>query len=142
MHALPPAPPPAPPPQTFAATAGAPAPAGAAAVVSGSDAVMDVTAAGASVASNTGFQAWRTTADAIQHVALASTDGSTHVGASPSVEMDLNDGSMPVPGEVPVSRRTRLSLAVASLLSSAPGTTHDTRHGRGTAHLGGHDPAC
>ena len=54
--------------------------------------------------------------------------------------MDLNDDSMPVPDVAPVSRRTRLSLALASMLPPASGTS--TRHGRGTGHLGGHDPAC
>ena len=43
--------------------------------------------------------------------------------------MDLNDDCIPVPDEVPVSRRTRLSLAMASLLSSAPGTTQGTVEG-------------
>ena len=62
-------------------------------------------------------------------VTPASTDGPAHVGASPSAEMGLNDGSMPVPDEAPVSRRTRLSLAMVSLLSSAPGTTQGMGEG-------------
>ena len=41
----------------------------------------------------------------------------------------MNDGSMPVPDEAPVSRRTRLSLAMAALLSSAPDTTQGTAEG-------------
>ena len=41
----------------------------------------------------------------------------------------MNDGSMPVPDEVPVSRRTRLSLAMATLVPSAPGTTQGTVEG-------------
>jgi hypothetical protein len=36
--------------------------------------------------------------------------------------MDLNDDSMPVPDEAPVSRRTRLSLALASVLPAACGS--------------------
>ena len=122
MHALPPAPPPASPPQAFAAIAGAPAPTGEVAVASASGAVMDVTAAGAvaSVEAPAAGPSWHGL------MTPASTDGSAHVGASPSAEMDLNDVSMPVPDEVPVSRRTRLSLTMASLLSSAPGTAQGT----------------
>ena len=41
----------------------------------------------------------------------------------------MNDDSMPAPDEAPVSRRTRLSLAMAALLSSAPGTTQGTVEG-------------
>ena len=59
----------------------------------------------------------------------ASTDWSTHVGASSCAEIDMIDGSMPVSDEAPVSHRTRLSLAMATLLSSAPGTTQGTAEG-------------
>ena len=113
--------------RTFVAIAGAPAPAGAVAVASGSDAVVDVTAAGAGAAAPAEAPA----AGPSWHGLMtpASTDGSTHVGASPSAEMDLNDASMPVPDEVPVSRRTHLSLALASMLSPAPGTAQGTAEG-------------
>ena len=86
---------------------------------------MEAAAAGASVA-NTGFQTARTTADAIRPVAPTSTGVPGHTGAALSAEMNLNEDSMPVPDEVPVSRRTRLSLAMASLLSSAPDTAQGT----------------
>ena len=46
--------------------------------------------------------------------------------------MDLNDGSMSVPDEAPVSRRTRLALALASVLPAAPGTTQGTVEGPAT----------
>ena len=46
--------------------------------------------------------------------------------------MDLNDGSMPVPDVAPVSRRTRLSLALASMLPPAPGTAQGTAEGPAT----------
>ena len=123
MHALPPAPPPASPPRTFAAIAGAPAPAGEVAVASGGGAVMDVTAAGAaaSVEAPAAAPSWH------GPMTPASTGGPAHVGASPSAEMDLNDGSMPVSDEIPVSRRTCLSLAMASLLSSTPVTAQGTK---------------
>ena len=39
-------------------------------------------------------------------MALAGAGESTHVGASPCAEIDVNDDSMPVPGEAPVSQRT------------------------------------
>ena len=122
--------------RTFAAIAGAPAPAGAAAVASGSDAAVDVTAAGVAAPAEApaAGPSWHGL------MSSASTDGSTHVGASPSAEVDLYDDSMPVPDEVPVSRSTRLSLALASMLPPAPGTAQGTADG--AAHLGGHDPAC
>ena len=125
LHALPPAPPPASPPQTYAAINGAPAPADDAAPASGSGAAMDVAAAGAvaSVATLAAGPSWHGL------MTPACTDGSTHVGASPSAEVDLNDGSMPVPDEAPVSRRTRPSTAMGTLLSSAPGTTQGTVEG-------------
>ena len=127
-HALPPAPPLAPPPQTYAAIASAPAPTGGATVASESDAVMDETAAGAPA------PAEAPAAGPSWHEAMtpASTGGPTHTGAAPSVEMDLNDGSMPVPDEAPVSRRTRLSLALASMLPTAPGTAQGTVEGPAT----------
>ena len=59
----------------------------------------------------------------------AGADGSTHVGTSPCAEIDMNDSSIPVPDEAPVSRRTRYSLAIATLLSSAPGMTQGTVEG-------------
>ena len=59
----------------------------------------------------------------------ADTSTSAHTGATPSAEMDLNDDSMPVSDEAPVSRRTRLSLALASVLPAAPGTTQGTVEG-------------
>ena len=129
-NALPPTPP-ALPLQTFAAIAAAPAPAGGATVASESDAVMDVTAAGAPA------PAEAPAAGPSWHEAMtpASTGGPTHTGAAPSAEMDLNDDSMPVPDEAPVSRRTRLSLALASMLPSSPswvvarptfGSSHDS----------------
>ena len=62
----------------------------------------------------------------------ASTGGLAHTGAAPSAEMDLNDDSIPVPDEAPVSRRTRLSLALASVLPAAPGTTQGTVEGPAT----------
>ena len=62
----------------------------------------------------------------------ASTGGSTYTGAAPSAEMDLNDDSMPVPDEAPVSRRTRLSLALASVLPPASGTAQGTVEGPAT----------
>ena len=125
LHALPPAPPPASPSRTFAAIAGAPAPADDAALASESGAAMDVAAAGAvaSVATPAAGPSWHGL------MAPASADGSTHVGASPCAEVDMNDGSMPVPDEAPVSRCTRLSLAMATLLSSAPGTAQGTVKG-------------
>ena len=125
LHALPPAPPPAPPSRTFAAIAGAPAPVDDAALASGSGAAMDVAAAGAvaSVLTLAAGPSWHGL------MTPASTDGPAHVGTSPSAEMDLNDASIPVPDEAPVSRRTRLSLAMASLLSSAPGTSQGTGEG-------------
>ena len=83
---------------------------------------MEVATAGASGA-NTGFQTARTAADAIRTVAPPSTGVPAHTGAAPSAEMDLNDDSMPVPDEAPVSRRTRLSLALAPVLPAASGTT-------------------
>ena len=46
--------------------------------------------------------------------------------------MDLNDGSMPVPDVAPVSRRTRLSLALASVLPPAAGTAQGTAEGPST----------
>ena len=46
--------------------------------------------------------------------------------------MDLNDDSMPVPDEAPVSRRTRLSLALASMLPPASGTAQGTVEGPAT----------
>ena len=46
--------------------------------------------------------------------------------------MDLNDGSMPVPDVAPVSRRTRLSLALASMLPPAAGTAQGTAEGPST----------
>ena len=86
---------------------------------------MDVTAAGAATPTEApaAGPSWHGL------MTPASTDGSTHVGASPSAEMDLNDGSMPVPDEVPVSRRTRFSLALASMLPPAPGTAQGTAEG-------------
>ena len=62
----------------------------------------------------------------------ASTGGPNHTGAAPSAEMDLNDDSMPVLDEAPVSRRTRLSLALASVLPAASGTTQGTVEGPAT----------
>ena len=41
----------------------------------------------------------------------------------------MNDGSMPVPDEPPVSMRTRASLEIATLLSSVPGTAQGTFEG-------------
>ena len=114
---LPPAQPPPPPPQTYATIAAAPAPAGEVVV----EAVMKEATMGASGA-NTGFQTARTAADAIRAVAPPSAGVPARTGAAPSAEVDLNDDSMPVP-EVPVSRRTRLSLALASVLPAASGTT-------------------
>ena len=125
LYALPPAPPPTSPPRPYAAIAGAPAPADDAAPASGSGAAMDVAAAGA--VASVATPAASPSAHGL--MTPASTNGSTHVGASPSVEVDLNDGSMPVPDEAPVSRRTRLSTALATLLSSAPGTTQGTVEG-------------
>ena len=86
---------------------------------------MDVTAAGAPA------PAEAPAAGPSWHEAMtpASTGGPTHTGAAPSAEMDLNDDSMPVPDEAPVSRRTRLSLALASMLSTAPGTAQGTVEG-------------
>ena len=125
-NALPPAQPPAPPPQTYATIAAAPAPAGEVVV----EAVMEEATAGASGA-NTGFQTARTAADAVRTVAPPSTGVPAHTGAAPSAEMDLNDDSMPVP-DGPVSRRTRLSLALASVLPAASGTTQGTVEGPAT----------
>ena len=125
-NALPPAPPPAPPPQTHAAIAAAPAPAGELTVATASDAVMDDTAAGASAEAAAAGPSW------YGLMTPASTGGLTHTGATPSTEMGLNDGSMPVPDEAPVSRRTRLSLALASVLPAAPGTTQGTVEGPAT----------
>ena len=62
----------------------------------------------------------------------ASTGGPTYTGAALSAKMDLNDDSMPVPDEAPVSRRTRLSLALASMLPPAPGTAQRTFEGPAT----------
>ena len=62
----------------------------------------------------------------------ADTGVPAHTGASPSAEIDLNDDSMPVPDDAPVSRRTRLSLALASLLLAASGTTQGTVEGPAT----------
>ena len=126
-NVLPPAQPPAPPPQTYATIAAAPAPAGEVVV----EAVMEVATAGASGA-NTGFQTARTAADAIRTVAPPNTGVLAHTGAAPSAEMDLNDDSMPVPDEAPVSRRTRLSLALALVLPAASGTTQGTVEGPAT----------
>ena len=92
---------------------------------------MEATAAGDSVA-NTGFQTGRTAFDAVQTVASTSTGVPAHTGAAPSAEMDLNGDSIPVPDEAPVSRRTRLSLALASVLPAAPGTTQGTAEGSAT----------
>ena len=122
---LPPAPPPTPPPQSFAAITAATPPA-AAPVALETNADMEEPAAGASAA-NTGFQPSSTTASA---VANASAQG--HTGASPSAEMDLNDGSMPVPDVAPVSRRTQLSLTLASMLPPAAGTAQGTAEGPST----------
>ena len=127
-NALPPAPPPAPPPRTYAAIAAAPAPAGGAAVAPTSGAVMDDTSSGSSA------QAEALGAGPSWHGLMtpASTGGPTHTGAAPSAEMDLNDDSMPVPDEAPVPRRTRLSLALASVLPAASGTTQGTVEGPAT----------
>ena len=62
----------------------------------------------------------------------AGTGMPAHTGVAPSAEMDLNDDSMPVPDEAPVSRRTRLSLALASVLPAASGTTQGTVEGPAT----------
>ena len=80
---------------------------------------------------NTGFQTARTAADAIRTVAPPSAGVPARTGAAPSAEVDLNDDSMPVP-DVPVSRRTRLSLALASVLPAASGTTQGTVEGPAT----------
>ena len=126
-NALPPAPPPAPPPQIYAAIAAAPAPAGGAAVAPVSEAAMDGTSAGASA------QAEAPAAAPSWHGSMTpmSTGGPSPTGAAPSAEMDLNNDSMPVP-DAPVSRRTRLSLALASVLPAASGTTQGTAEGPAT----------
>jgi hypothetical protein len=128
--ALPPAPPPTPPPQAYAAIAAASAPV-ASVATSETETVMEATAAGASVA-NTGLQTARTTAGAIRSVTPTSTSVPGYTGAAPSAEMDLNDDSMPVPDEAPVSRRTRLSLALTAMLTGASGTTQGTVEGPAT----------
>ena len=123
LFALPPPPSPAAPARTYAAITGAPAPAADAASASGGAVAMGVAAAGGAVASGAAAPAgpsWH------GQIAPAGADGSTHVGASPCAEIDMNDGSMPVLDEAPVSRRTRYSLAIVTLLSSAPGTTQGT----------------
>ena len=79
---------------------------------------MDVAAAGAVAAGAvaTAGPSWH------GQMTPAGAGGSTHVGAPPSAETDMDDGSMPVPDEPPVSMRTRASLEIATLLSSVPGT--------------------
>ena len=94
------------------------------------EAVLEEATAGASGA-NTGLKTARTAADAIRTVAPPGTGVLAHTGAAPSAEMDLNDDSMPVP-DAPVSRRTRLSLALASVLPAASGTTQGTVEGPAT----------
>ena len=98
-----PAPPPAPVPRTFAAIAAAPAPATAASAPPG---FPELPTAGTSSAEGSAVP-W--------HGAMTQAGGSgpMHTGAAPSAEMDLNDGSVPV-NDAPVSRRTRLWLALAS----------------------------
>ena len=123
--ALPPAPPPTPPPRSFAAITAATAPAVAPTTLE-TNVDMEPAAADASAA-NTGFQPSSTTVSAVSN---ATAHG--HTGASPSAEMDLNDGSMPVPDAAPVSRRTRLSLALASMLPHAAGTAQGTAEGPST----------
>ena len=59
----------------------------------------------------------------------ADTNESMRTGTAPSAEMDLNDDSMPVPDDAPVSRRTRLSLALASVLPAASGAVPDATDG-------------
>ena len=88
---------------------------------------MDGTSAGASA------QAEAPAAPPSWHGSMtpASTGGLSHTGAAPSAEMDLNDDSIPVP-DAPVPRRTRLSLALASVLPLASGTTQGTVKGPAT----------
>ena len=129
------APPPTPPPRSYAAITAATPPAVAPTTLE-TNAEMEPVAADASAA-NTGFQPSSTTVSAVTN---ASALG--HAGAAPSAEMDLNDDSNPVPDAAPVSRRTRLSLALASMLSPAFGTAQGTAEGPATWDLGGHDPAC
>ena len=112
-----------PPPQAYATFAAASAPAGEIVV----EAVMEEATVGASGA-NTGFQPPRTTTDAVRTVAPPSAGVPACTCAAPSAEVDLNDDSIPVP-DVPVSRRTRLSLALASVLPAASGTTQGTVEG-------------
>ena len=123
--ALPPAPPPTPPPRSYAAITAATAPAVAPTTLE-TNVEMEPAAADAPAA-NTGFQPSSTTVSAVSN---ATAHGRT--GASPSAEMDLNDDSMPVPDAAPVSRRTRLASAMASLLSHAAGTTQGTVEGPST----------
>ena len=93
--------------------AGAPVPAVDAASATGDGAAIDVSAAGAVT---TAAPSWH------GQMTPAGAGGSTHVGASPCAEIGMNDGSMPVPDEPPVSMRTRASLAIATILASEPGT--------------------
>ena len=119
-NALPPPPPPAAPARTYAAIAGAPAPAVEAVVATDDGVAMEVAAAGAVATAGPSWHGQMTPAGA---------GGSTHVGASPCAEIDMNDGSIPVPDAPPVSMRTRASLATATMLPSAPGTAQGTVEG-------------
>ena len=123
--ALPPAPPPTPPPRSYAAITAATAPAVAPTTLE-TNAEMEPVAADASAA-DTGFQPSSTPVSAASN---ATAHGRT--GASPSAEMDLNDDSPPVPDAAPVSRRTRLASAMASMLPHAAGTTQGTVEGPST----------
>ena len=134
MHALPPAPPPASPPQTFAAIAGAPAPAGEAAVASASGAAMDVTAAGA-VASVEAPAAGALVArpdDASEHGRVGARGRVPERGDGLERRQHAGAGRGPgVPPHAPLA---------GNGLSAVVRAWHGTRHGRGTARLGGSRP--
>ena len=95
---------------------------------------MEATAEAASAASP-GSHTARTTADTAQSVAPTRAVV-PRTGAAPSAEMDMSDDSMPVPDVAPMTRLTRLQLAIRGVANAvrpdASGTTQGTAEGTAT----------
>ena len=119
-NVLPPSEPPAAPVRTYAAIAGAPVPAADAAAVTEGGVAMEDAAADASAAAGSSWH---------EQLTPASADGSALTGAPTCAETDMDDGSIPAPADAPVSMRTRASLAIATMLPTAPGTLQGTVEG-------------